>query len=388
MTNSALIRSTSKKWHAARRILCVRLDAMGDVLMTGPAIRAVKHASGGAHVALLTSRSGAVAARLLPEIDAIIEYESPWMKASVERHDPLSDFEMIDRLHQLEFDAAVIFTVYSQNPLPAAMLCYLAEIPLRLAHCRENPYQLLTNWLAETEPEKCFRHEVERQLDLVESVGFLATDKRMSVEILDHALDGVRKKLSRSGIDPDFSNWLVMHPGAKAASRRYPPERFAAAARELAGRHGLKIVFTGDASEEELIEQIRAAGIRDIVSLCGEIDFEEMAALMSLAPLLISNNSSPVHLASATGTPVVDLYALTNPQHTPWLVPNRVLFADVPCRFCYKSVCPETHHQCLRGVTPEQVVAAALELLTETKSNVSTVENENRWSQQMAFGAL
>ena len=70
-----------------------------------------------------------------------------------------------------------------------------------------------------------------------------------------------------------------------------------------------------------------------------------------------------VQIAAAVGTPVVDLYALTNPQHTPWQVESRVLFHDVPCRNCYKSVCPAGHHECLRGVTPERVAAAARELL-------------------------
>ncbi|HKT33550.1 MAG TPA: glycosyltransferase family 9 protein, partial [Nitrospira sp.] len=93
---------------------------------------------------------------------------------------------------------------------------------------------------------------------------------------------------------------------------------------------------------------------------------EELAALIARAPLLISNNTSAVHLASAVSTPVVDLYALTNPQHTPWRVPCKVLFEDVPCRFCYKSVCPEGHHRCLRGISPEAVVRAADDLLGRT----------------------
>jgi ADP-heptose:LPS heptosyltransferase len=102
------------------------------------------------------------------------------------------------------------------------------------------------------------------------------------------------------------------------------------------------------------------------VSLAGRLTLEELAALIAKAPLLISNNTSAVHVASAVLTPVVDLYALTNPQHTPWRVPCRVLFENVPCRFCYKSVCPEGHHQCLRGVSPESVVAAAIDLLERT----------------------
>jgi hypothetical protein len=69
---------------------------------------------------------------------------------------------------------------------------------------------------------------------------------------------------------------------------------------------------------------------------------------------------------------VVDLYALTNPQHTPWRVPCRVLFEDVPCRFCYKSVCPEGHHRCLRGVSPEVVIEAAIDLLEQTSGTHGT----------------
>jgi ADP-heptose:LPS heptosyltransferase len=85
--------------------------------------------------------------------------------------------------------------------------------------------------------------------------------------------------------------------------------------------------------------------------------------------VLLSNNSGPVHLASALGTPVVDLYALTNPQHMPWQTPHRVLYQDVPCRWCYRSVCPEGHHACLNGVAVDDVVAAASELMEERRAN-------------------
>jgi ADP-heptose:LPS heptosyltransferase len=80
---------------------------------------------------------------------------------------------------------------------------------------------------------------------------------------------------------------------------------------------------------------------------------------------VITNNTGLVHVAAAVDTPVVDLYALTNPQHTPWLVPHRVLSHDVPCKYCYKSVCPLEHHDCLRRIAPADVVSAALELREE-----------------------
>src|SRR5690242_9829602 len=156
-------------WTDAERILCVRLDTLGDVLMTTPAIRALKHASPRRHITLMTSVSGAAAGRLIPEVDDVLVYDAPWMKAG-SRHvaaRPDVDLTMIEHLHQRSFDAAIIFTVYSQSALPAAVLCYLAGIPRRLAHCRENPYDLLTHWVRETEPDTRLRHEVRRQLDLV-----------------------------------------------------------------------------------------------------------------------------------------------------------------------------------------------------------------------------
>jgi ADP-heptose:LPS heptosyltransferase len=88
-------------------------------------------------------------------------------------------------------------------------------------------------------------------------------------------------------------------------------------------------------------------------------------------------------VAAAVGTPVVDLYALTNPQHTPWGVPSRVLFHDVPCRFCLKSVCPAGHHNCLRLVAPERLVAAVLDLLAE----VNAAPAGFRWPEAALAGA-
>src|SRR5690606_33252539 len=99
------------------------------------------------------------------------------------------------------------------------------------------------------------------------------------------------------------------------------------------------------------------------ISLAGQLSLGQLIALIERARLLISNNSGPVHIAAATGTPVVDLYALTNPQHTPWQVASRVLNHDVPCRNCYSSVCPQGHHACLLKVEPQQVADAARELL-------------------------
>lgn len=354
--------NTEASWNQASRVLCVRLDSLGDVLMTTPALRALRAVQAGRQLTLLTSAAGAAVAPLIAEIDEAIIYDAPWLKSTAPRTDSQADHAMIERLRQGQFDAAIIFTVYSQNPLPAALLCYLANIPLRLAHCRENPYQLLTDWVPDDEPQHRIRHEVRRQLDLVATVGGRTNNERLSIRISDAARQRMLAHLRRHGIDPE-QPWLVMHPGATAPARRYPPESFAAAARRLVREDGMQIVFTGTAPEHELIEYIRQCMQVDSFSLAGQLTLEELAALLEHAPLLIANNTGPVHLAAAVDTPVVDLYALTNPQHTPWQIPQRVLFHDVPCKYCYKSVCLEHHHACLRLVSPDDVVSAARALL-------------------------
>jgi len=349
-------------WAHARCVLAVRLDTLGDVVMTTPALRALRTARPDRRVTLLTSSAGAEAARLVSDVDDVIVYDAPWLKATTSRADSAADRAMADRLRLLRFDGAVIFTVYSQNPLPGAMLCFLADIPLRLAHCRENPYQLLTDWVSDPEPDRLVRHEVRRQLDLVEAIGCRTDDERLSLRVTEDHRRSVRGLLDAAGIDRQ-REWVVVHPGARAASRRYPPESFASACRRLVAERGCQVVFTGEASERTLIAAIRAASDAPSISLAGELGLVELAALLADASLLISNNTGPVHVAAAVGTPVVDLYALTNPQHTPWAVAHRVLSHDVPCKYCYRSVCPAGHHECLRGIPPAAVVSAAHELL-------------------------
>jgi lipopolysaccharide heptosyltransferase II len=357
----------NRRWQTAQKILCMRLDTLGDVLMTSPAIRAIRQSLADCRTVLLTSPAGAEAGRMIPEVDQVRVYESPWMKATPPRLAASTEFHEIDWLRSQCFDAAVIFTVYSQNPLPAAMLCYLAGIPLRLAHCRENPYQLLTDWAPELEPHQVLRHEVRRQLDLVETVGCATSDVRLSLAVAKEARLRVRKLLRRRGVRRE-QPLVVVHPGASAPSRRYPAAEFAAVVKELTADHQLQVVLTGQAHERELVEEVRRQSDAQCTSLAGNLDLQELAAVLETADVLLSNNTGPVHVAAAVGTPVVDLYALTNPQHTPWNVPHRVLSHDVPCKYCYKSVCPQEHGHCLSLIPAQSVTQAVLALLGESIS--------------------
>jgi lipopolysaccharide heptosyltransferase II len=348
-------------WRQAHRVLCVRLDNLGDVLMSTPALRALRAAAPGRRITLLASHAGAALESYLPEVHEFIRYDAPWAKNDAD--DREADHRMVALLRERCFDAAVIFTVHSQSALPAAMLCRLAGIPLTLAHARENPYRLLSHWVRDPEPGRGIRHEVQRQLDLVATVGARCADTRLSFATRPADRRALARVLATQGLDVS-RGWIVAHCGASAAARRYSPERFASAI-SLLRASGLPVVLTGSGEERVLTARIRAlcSERSHVFDLAGRLSLGELACLIEDAHLLISNNTGPAHIAAAVGTPLVVLYALTNPQHTPWQVAHRLLSHDVPCRNCLSSVCREGTNACLEGVDPAQVAAAAFELL-------------------------
>lgn len=347
-------------WNEIEHVLCVRLDNMGDVLMCTPAMRALR-AAGTKQLSLLTSHAGGHLARYIPEVDSAIAYDPAWVKNASEGND--ADRQVIERLSALRPDAAVIFTTYSQSALPAALMCHLAGIRRVLAHCRENPYRIISHWVRETEPENGVRHEVQRQLDLVAHVGASSPDTRLSFHVSDADRASFHRKLMSLGVH-ETSGWIGVHAGATAPSRRYPVDMLMQALIGLRGE-GRRILLLGGHEDPGLAPALasRRHWLPGLTDLSGMLNLGELGAALQGASVMICNNSGPAHLAAALGVPVVDLYALTNPQHTPWKTPARVLFQDVPCKYCYRSVCVQGHHACLTGVAPQRVAAAARELL-------------------------
>jgi lipopolysaccharide heptosyltransferase II len=353
-------------WEGVRSILAVRLDGVGDLLMTTPALRALKESGPARSLTLLTSPAAAQVARELPFIDDVIAFIAPWMKFSETRPvSPIATTTLIDRLRHCAFDAGVVFTVFTQSALPPATLLFLAGIPRRAAYCRENPYTLLTEWRRDPDRDAHagVRHEVQRQIDLVASLGASVRDTRLQFPVREAAQRAMLEKVVAAGMYPRRP-WLIVHPGATAPSRRYPDAQLAEAVAMLEADGRWQIGIAG-AIEDRPSANAIAVRVPAAVDLVGLLDLPELAALLQAAQLLVCNNSAPAHIAAAVGTPVVDLYALTNPQHTPWAVPNRVLSHDVHCKYCLKSTCPYGHPRCLADVAPARIVAAVDALLAD-----------------------
>jgi lipopolysaccharide heptosyltransferase II len=300
------------KWTDIKKVLCVRLDNMGDVLMSEPAMRALKH-SFSCEITLLTSSAGSKIASQLKCVDDVIVYNVPWMKTENTIHEQ-HFFETALKLKNENFDAAVIFSVFSQNPLPAAMLLWLAQIPKRLAYCRENPYTLLTDWIPEKEPYNFIRHQVKRDLDLVESAGAFTDDDSIHLNIQHDTAQTINKILYENNVDA-HRPFVVLHPGVSEKKRMYPLNNWVEIGKKLRSQN-VQIVVSGVSKEFTIAETI--ASQCGGTSLAGKLSTEEFSQLIANASLVISVNTSTIHIAAATATPVIALYALTNPQHTPW----------------------------------------------------------------------
>ncbi len=348
-------------WANARNIAIVRLDNAGDLLMSTPAIQAIKMASQEAKITVITSPSGASAADLVPEVDAVMTVSVPWMKSFGRRLDPAHLQDAAISIATRDFDAAVIMTVFSQSAAPAAMLLYLAGVPLRLAYSHEKIYALLTDWVKDPEPQQFVRHEVQRGLDLVATVGFRAETHGLSLRPTHHGREQASHLLERFQIRDD--KWFVVHPGASQAIRRFPIPALAEAVREVMQRSGYRAIITGSQDEAALAEEL-AELCPGSINAAATTDFDGLCALIEMSALVITNNTGTSHVAAALQRPSVVLYARTNPQHTPWQAPATVLYFDfTPCQIqCTHDVCAENRSR-LRLPSAPDIASCALHRL-------------------------
>ena len=350
-------------WLEARNILAVRLDNIGDVIMLGPALRAVKETSPQARLTLLATPGGTTAVPLLPWIDDVITWRPIWQDVGGRMaFDPARERELIDLLAQRGFDAALIFTSFSQTPHVPGYVCYLAGIPLRAGASKEFGGSTLTSELKGT-PDQL--HQAERNLRLVEQLGFIANDRQLMVAIPQEARAAVPALLSAAGIDAD-KPFILLHPGASAQARRYPVERYGVLARLLT-RRGWQVLVTGVERESDLVEEVieHAPGAHYRI---GGTALAEYAALVERANLVICNDTLPMHLADAVRTPEVVLFSGTDyeEQWQPRATRSRLLRRKTSCHPCYLFECP-IGQPCL-DISPEEVVEEVEALLVETGS--------------------
>jgi ADP-heptose:LPS heptosyltransferase len=323
--------------------LVARQDSAGDVLLAGPAVRAV--AAGADRVTLLCGPLGRQAAALLPGVDDVAVRPAEWIDAEPGRIARGAVEAWVDDLAARRIDCAVILTSFHQSPLPLALLLRMAGVPRIGATSVDYPGSLLDVRHAVDDDV----HEVERALSCVQAMGFEPAPD-----------DDDRLRVRRPGGFPPATGHVVVHPGASVPARAWAPERHAALVRALVGE-GRRVVVTGGADERALTRDVAGGRALD---LGGLTTLGELADVLAGAACLVAGNTGPAHLAAAVGTPVVSLYAPTVPavRWRPWRVPHELLHVEVPCAGCRARACPVPGHPCLGGVGVTDVMAAVARL--------------------------
>jgi len=325
------------------RTLAVRLDSLGDVIVTGPAVRAL--AAAGDTVTLLCGARGRAAGELLPGVQRVLEWTAPWIDPEPMPVDPDGVAALCSTIAAERFDRALIFTSFHQSPLPTALVLRLAGVPWIGAISVDYPGSLLDLRLTGV-PDDIPEHE--RALRLVRAAGY-------DLPAGDSGLPQVRCVPRSIEVAPPY---IVLHPGTSVPARAWPAERFRATADLLTGL-GHRVVVTGSAEEEPLTKYV-ADGVTGMVcDLGGRLDLTELAAVLAAADCVVVGNTGPAHLAAASGTPVVSLFAPTVPavRWAPYGAAVAVLGDQhAPCRDTRATTCPVPGHPCLASVTPDEVV--------------------------------
>jgi ADP-heptose:LPS heptosyltransferase len=346
---------------AAARILAVRLDNAGDVVLLGPAVRALREAYPRATIKLLGSPAGARASVLLPWLDGARRLEAPWQDAfGTMPLEPDREWRAIERLREGSFDAVLIFGSFAQTAWPVAYACYLAGIPIRAAHAIGFGGSVLTHQI---EPVPVDWHEAERNLHLVEALGVPVRDRSLGIAIPDDDRRAVAGLLEEIGVAPTEPMLLVV-PGASAPARRLKPAPTGRIASSIARLRRLRVVVAGSEREKDLGETL-ARSVPGAVSLAGRTSIEGLAALVERASLVLTGNSLAMHLADALRTPALVLFSGTDresnwaPRHTQAVT----LRQPTSCAPCLLMECP-FHQQCL-DIEPEAALAAAQSLVAD-----------------------
>ncbi|BCJ49491.1 hypothetical protein Asp14428_09660 [Actinoplanes sp. NBRC 14428] len=321
----------------AGTVLVVRADSAGDLLLTGPGIRAV--AAGAERVVLLCGPRGRAAAELLPGVDEIIEARLPWIDPDPSPVDAAFVGGLTARLAAIGADEAVVFTSFHQSALPLALLLRAAGVARITAVSDDYPGSLLD-----------VRHRVPAGVPEAERARSVAAAAGFALPETDDG--GLRVDV---GPVPAGA-YVVVHPGASVEARSCPPATMRAIVAALAAE-GHDVLVTGGPGERDLAAFVAGDDATD----AGPTGMAGLARLLAGAACAVVANTGPAHLAAAVGTPVVSLYAPTVPfgQWGPYRVPYvRLGDPAAACRDTRATRCPVAGHPCLSSIRPADVLAA------------------------------
>lgn len=340
------------------KILIRGTNWIGDSIITIPALREMRRAFAGAHLAILVKPWVADIFAGADFLDEVIRYER--------RPGPAGFLQFSSRLRAMHFDAAVLL----QNAFEAAALAFAAGIPIRAGFPTDGRRILLTHALKPGTPVP-HENQVYDYLNIasqVESlfaggsrVAFLKPRYHLSAD--KEIREQMRRQLVASGWD-QTGKLIAINPGAtNNPLKRWYPERFARLADRFLEGGGCTVLFVGGPSEEAIADEILSQMHHPAIKLTGRTSLAESIAVLSLSDLVVSNDTGPAYIAAALCRPTITIFGPTNFWSiSPTSPTSFIVRHPVPCAPCRHRQCP-TEHECMTGITVDQVYKLAMEQL-------------------------
>ena len=341
------------------RILVVRLDRLGDVVLSTPVFEELRRQFPHAFIAAMVRPACRDVVEHHPAVNEVILYEKEGAHRSA-----WATVRFARSLRRYAFDTALILHPSNRSH----WIPWLARIPVRLGYARKCAW-LLTYRLPHRKQEGA-RHEAAYTLELLRPFGIQSGAPRPSVPISPLAAERVATLLERAGVDPAAA-LVAIHPSASCISKRWMPERFAQVADRLSAEQGMRICLVAGAEGAAHASAAAKAMRQPVVNLAGALTVAELAALLRRCRLLVSNDSGPVHVAAAVGTPVVDIFGrnqrgLSPKRWGPLGEGHVVLHKEVGCVTCLAHQC-DIEFLCLTSLSVEEVYRAAASVLGRAK---------------------
>jgi len=339
-----------------RRILVVRTDRIGDVLLSTPVIKALREKYPQAYISMVVAPYARDIVEGNPYLDEVIIYDK-----DIKHKSWLRCLKFARRLRNKKFDLAVILHPTNRMHL----LVFLAGIPKRLGYNRK--FGFLNNLAKAHLKQEGRLHEAEYNLDLISSLGVSGNAQDLFMPIRPESEEWTKDLFSGYGIK-ETDKLLAINPGASCPSKIWPQDNFARAAEILAGRHNLKILIVSGPKDIPLANMIAEKIGDKALNLSGKTSVSQLASILKRCVLFISNDSGPVHIASSLGVPVISIFGrnqagLSPRRWGPLGKQDRYLYKDIGCLQCLAHNCKK-EFACLKAISVEDVLSAAESILS------------------------
>jgi heptosyltransferase II len=336
-------------------ILIIQTAFIGDMILTTPLISAIKKQFIHSHIDVLAIPSTRLILHNNPDVRTVHVYD----KRNSDKG-PAGFLRICRLIHQARYQ--IVFSPH--RSMKSALIAWFSGAPYRISF-KNSAGAFLYNFVV---PDNRSLHEIERILTLLQVSG---CDPESTMPRV-YPSESDRKMID--ALCATSLKAVALAPGSVWATKRWPPKYFRQLAMALA-EAGMSVFLIGGESDKSLCQEICTGTHKKIINVAGQLNLLQSAALLQKCSVLVTNDSAPMHLASATATPVVAIYGPTVQSFGfyPYHVKFKIIERDLPCRPCSKHGgrrCPIKTHECMEKITPQEVLKDVIKLLKDSvKSN-------------------